>query len=189
MTQTTHRPERLDIRSFAQEAAHIEGGFSLLKLERLKQDLYRAEPEHASKTALSEVNWSARGETIPLAGGAAQIWLHLQVSLRAPMQCQRCLTEVIVPVAFDRSFRFVKTEDEAMAQDDEAEEELLVMAKHLDLIELMEDEIIMALPMVPLHDVCPTLVKLASSSDEYEAALSAKPNAFAALGALKKKSP
>jgi uncharacterized protein len=180
--QTTHRPDRLDIRSFAQDAAQISGSLPLSKLERLAQDLYRLDADSASKT----LQWSATGSSIPIAGGAAQPWLHLEVSLQAPMQCQRCLEQVVVPVQIERDFRFVKNEEEASEQDDEAEEELLVIAKQFDLLELIEDEIIMALPMVPLHETCPEKVKLSSSADDFEAALNAKPNAFAALGVLKK---
>ncbi len=185
MTQQTHRPAHLDIRSFAQDAAQISGGLPLSKLERLAQDLYLVEADLASKT----VQWAATGSSMPIAGGAAQPWLHLEVKLQAPMQCQRCLQAVELPVEIERNFRFVKNEEEAMAQDDEAEEELLVASKQFDLLELIEDEIIMALPMVPLHETCPVKVKLASSAEDFEAAQEAKPNAFAALGVLKKAKP
>jgi uncharacterized protein len=185
MTQSTHRPDRLDIRSFAQDAAQISGSLPLSKLERLAQDLYLAEADLALKT----LQWTATGSSIPIAGGAAQPWLHLEVSLQAPMQCQRCLQEVVLPVQITRDFRFVKNEEEANAQDDDAQEELLVIAKQFDLLELIEDEIIMALPFAPLHETCPEKVKLASSSEEFDAAQEMKPNAFAALGVLKKAKP
>jgi uncharacterized protein len=159
----------------------ISGNLPLLKLERLTQDLYRIEADLASKT----LQWTATGSSVPISGGAAQPWLHLEIALQAPMQCQRCLQEVVLPVQIERDFRFVKNEEEANAQDDDAEEELLVIAQQFDLLELIEDEIIMALPFAPLHETCPVNVKLASSSEEFEAAEAAKPNAFAALGALK----
>ncbi len=185
MTQQTHRPDRLDIRSFAQDAAQINGSFPLSKLERLAQDLYRTEADLASKN----VQWAATGSSMPIAGGVAQPWLHLEVKLQAPLQCQRCLQAVELQVEIARDFRFVKNEEEAMAQDDEADEELLVVSKQFDLLELIEDEIIMALPFAPLHEVCPRPVKLASSAEDFEAALEAKPNAFAALGILTKAKP
>lgn len=185
MTQSSHRPDRLDIRSFAQDAAQLSGSLSLSKLERLAQDLYRVEADFASKT----LQWAARGSSVPITGGAAQSWLHLEVSLQAPMQCQRCMSEVVLPVQIARDFRFVKNEEEANAQDDDAEEELLVTSKQFDLLELIEDEIIMALPFAPVHEVCPVQVKLASSAEDFDAALEMKPNAFAALGVLKKVKP
>ena len=185
MTQSSHRPDRLDVRSFAQDAAQLSGTLLLSKLERLAQDLYLVDADLASKT----LQWEASGRSVPISGGAAQPWLHLKISLHAPMQCQRCLSAVEMPVEIARDFRFVKNEEEANAQDDDAEEELLVTSKQFNLLELIEDEVIMALPFAPVHEVCPVAVKLASSSEEFEEALVAKPNAFAALGVLKKAKP
>jgi uncharacterized protein len=185
MPQSSHRPDRLDIRSFAQDAAQLDGTLLLSKLERLTQDLYRVDADLASNL----VQWLAAGSSVPITGGAAQSWLHLEVSMQAPMQCQRCLEQVIVPVEIARDFRFVKNEDEANAQDDEADEELLVISKQFNLLELIEDEIIMALPFAPVHETCPKKVKLASSAEDFEAALGEKTNAFAVLGVLKKAKP
>ncbi|MFC3217232.1 hypothetical protein [Comamonas sp. JC664] len=52
-------------------------------------------------------------------------------------------------------------EDEATAAalDDESEEDVLVLAPQIDALELIEDELLMALPMVPMHEVCPVDVK------------------------------
>ena len=49
-----------------------------------------------------------------------------------------------------------------------------------------DDELLMALPVVPRHEECPTSVPLASSDDDFEVANSEKPNPFAALAALRK---
>ena len=70
--------------------------------------------------------------------------------------------------------------------EDECEEDLLVLSKQFDLRELLEDELLLELPLVPKHDVCPGKVKLASTDEDFKAALTQKPNAFAALGSLKK---
>jgi uncharacterized protein len=181
MSSTTFRPDRLDVRSFAQNAAQLEGEISLSKLERIEQDLYRQEGDLALKT----VHWQASGESVAVTGGAAQSWLHLSIQAQIPLQCQRCLQGMAHSIDTEHSFRFVKDEEEANAQDDDAEEDLLVASKQFNLLELIEDELVMALPYVPTHDVCPVPVKLKSSSEEYEAALNEKPKAFAALGELK----
>ena len=181
MTQTTHRPDQLDIRSFAQNAAQLSGEILLLKLERLAQDLYRQEADFSSKV----VRWTARGQSMPIAGGVNQSWLYLSFEAQVPLQCQRCLQGMEESVQLDRSFRFVRDEAEANAQDDGSEEDLLVASKQFNLIELIEDELIMALPFAPVHETCPVPVKLSNSSADFEAALDAKPKAFAALGELK----
>jgi uncharacterized protein len=181
MSTTPHPPERLDVRKFAQEAAHISGSVLLSKLERTIKDISGRDADLASKT----VQWTARGESVPVAGGVAQSWLHLHLQASVPMQCQRCLQAMDAQIDTLRHFRFVRDEAEANAQDDDAEEDLLVASKQFDLLELIEDELIMALPFAPTHEICPVAVKLASSAEEFEAALAEKPRAFAALGELK----
>jgi uncharacterized protein len=51
---------------------------------------------------------------------------------------------------------------------------------------LIEDEVLMDLPVVPRHAVCPVPVKLATADPDFELA-AVKPNPFAALSALKAK--
>lgn len=181
MTQATFRPDSIDVRSFAQNAAQLSGELLLLKLERLAQDLCRLEDDFASKT----VQWQARGENMPVTGGVAQSWLHMEIDGGVPLQCQRCLQPMEQQVSLRSSFRFVSDEAEANAQDDDADEDLLVASKQFNLLELIEDELIMALPFAPVHETCPVAVKLQNSSEAFEAALNEKPKAFAALGELK----
>ena len=89
-----------------------------------------------------------------------------------------------VPLQVDRWFRFVADEATALAQDDESEEDLLVISRSFDLHELIEDELLMELPMVPLHEHCPQPVLLQSGNDDFEQAQADKPNPFAALAQL-----
>lgn len=181
MTQATFRPDSLDVRSFAQNAAQLAGTLPLSKLERLTQDLYGLEADFSTK----ELTWKASGKSVAITGGVAQSWLNVEIEGSVPLQCQRCLHGMREDIKLHRSFRFVRDEAEANAQDDDAEEDLLVASKQFNLIELIEDELILALPFAPSHSVCPVPVKLLSSSADFEAALSEKPKAFAALGELK----
>jgi uncharacterized protein len=193
MSATVFSPTRLDVRRFAQLAAQLSGELSLSKMERLPQYWRGLETESSSDIGTGRVLWTARGENVNVTAGAAQSWLHLEIDARLPMQCQRCLQGMASELHVQRSFRFVRDEAEAMAQDDEAEEDLLVASKQFDLLELIEDELIMSLPYAPTHEVCPEPVRLAASSEEFDAALAQKPHAFAALGqlqsALKNKTP
>jgi uncharacterized protein len=177
-------PSQIDVRKFALASEALSGQDALLNYERLAQDLQRDTVDFDKKT----VTWSARGETLTPPGGGAQPWLHLSARAHVPMVCQRCLGAVDVALDIHSSFRFVATEAIAMAEDDESEEDLLVLSKQFDLQALIEDELLMALPIVPKHEVCPVNVKLASTDEEFKAALTQKPNAFAALGSLKKSS-
>ncbi len=171
--------QRLDVKAFAQAGAKLAGHDSLLKYERLALEAKGLHPDLL-------VDWQAEGELRTALGGMSQVWLHLKVRASFPMECQRCLTPVDIPLEVDRAFRFVADEATAEALDDESEEDLLAMSREFDLRELIEDELLMALPVVPKHDECPTAVPLASSDDDFEEASAVKPNPFAALAGLRK---
>jgi uncharacterized protein len=90
-------------------------------------------------------------------------------------------------VSAHASFRFVADEATAAAEDDESEEDLLVLMPELNIFELIEDELIMSAPLVPMHETCPTEVPMSAVDEAFEEALEARPNPFAALAQLKKK--
>jgi uncharacterized protein len=110
----------------------------------------------------------------------------MKVQATFPMECQRCLTPVDVPLAVERSFRFVADEATAEALDDESEEDLLALSREFDLRELIEDELLMALPVVPRHDECPTPCRWPPATTTLRRPSAEKPNPFAALAGLRK---
>ena len=69
--------------------------------------------------------------------------------------CQRCLAPVEAVLAVDAHFRFVAGEAEAAQADMDAEEDVLASTRALDLPALVEDELLLALPLVPRHTDCP----------------------------------
>ena len=187
------RADRLDVAGLAQANGYLKGQNSLQKYERLRQESCRLE---ADLTASKSIVWQAEGELIESVsdnvGGSVkvkpQVWLHLSAQTHLPQTCQRCLGEVSTYLEFDRSYRFVADEATAEAEDDECEEDLLAISREFNLSELIEDELLMALPQVPMHDVCPVQPKMAAIDAEFEAlGVEGKPNPFAALAALKAK--
>ena len=134
----------------------------------------------------STVNWKARAEV--RAGSAAEgdVWLHLAAKTSVPLTCQRCMGTVATPLEVDQWYRFVATEDIAMAEDDESEEDLLVMAPQFDLLAVLEDELLMALPLVPMHGECPFPPVMKTGEEALAAPANDKPNPFAMLEQLKK---
>jgi uncharacterized protein len=194
---TTFKPESFDPRAFAQastqEGASLQAEWSqtdvLSKMQRLSEDLCAQTAQNAPNWPEEEVfvRWQAAGYLHERMGSEPQVWLRLALEAALPLQCQRCLQPMIESVAFERDFRFVADEQTAEAQDDESEEDLLVYSKRFDLLALIEDELLMSLPIVPKHELCPEPPKLSVSDAAFEQALSAvKPNAFAVLGSLKK---
>jgi uncharacterized protein len=87
-------------------------------------------------------------------------------------------------VSVSRSFRFVSSEEEAEQQDDDCEEDVLALTSEFKLSELIEDEILMELPLVPRHDECPSDVVMAAEDANFEAASAEKRNPFAVLAKL-----
>lgn len=134
--------------------------------------------------AQNVLNWSVRGELKPGSAGQPQVYLHLAASVTLPLTCQRCLGPVDVPVYIDRSFRFVETEAQAELEDDESPEDVLVLSQDFDLVGLIEDEVLMDLPVVPRHETCPVAIKLTATDADFEEA-PVKPNPFAVLVGLK----
>ena len=172
-------PHRLDMKAFAQAGGRLSGHESLLKYERLAQEAKGLHPDLL-------VDGQAQGEIRTVAGGVGQVWLHIKAQATLPMECQRCLMPVDVPLELEHEFRFVADEATAEALDDECEEDLLALSRDFDLHEVIEDELLMAVPVVPKHDECPTVVPLASSDEDFEEANAEKPNPFAALAGLQK---
>lgn len=172
---------RLDVRGFAEEAAILQGQPPLQDFVRLSQEIQG--PAH------SPVSWSATGEMRNPGHVQPEIWLHLRARASLPLACQRCLGPVELTVTVDRSFRFVPDEDMAAAQDEESEEDVLALSRNFDLLELIEDELLMGMPLAPRHGTCPVPVKLATEDPEFEEASAGRENPFAALGRLKTRKP
>jgi uncharacterized protein len=62
---------------------------------------------------------------------------------------------------------------------------VLALSRSFDLVELVEDELLMELPLAPRHEICPEQVNLAVADEEFESASSGRENPFAVLGKLK----
>lgn len=184
------RTDRLDVAGLAQANGYLKGQDLLQKYERLMQESCRLE---ADFTIAESVIWQADGELVEgaAAGVKPQVWLHLKAQTHLPQTCQRCLGEVSSLLEVERSYRFVADEATAEAQDDACDEDLLAISREFNLLELIEDELLMALPQVPLHDVCPIAPKMSASDADFEGDAEAvgagKPNPFAVLAALKVK--
>ena len=114
------------MQAFAQEGKPLVESTPLSTMERLAQEIHGLAPDLA-------VNWEARAELRPHAGAEDDVWLHLQANATLPLTCQRCMGAVPTVLDVDQWFRFVADEDIAMAEDDQSEEDLLVMAPQLQM--------------------------------------------------------
>ena len=177
-------PFRLDVEAFAKEGATLVGRWPLAQLDRLAESAH-AEPDSGVDAAAGrEVAWEVRGELRALRGGDSQIWLHLNAHTELPLECQRCLKPVVTTVDARRSFLFVRGEDAAAQLDADTEDDVLALTRALDLRELIEDELLLALPLVPRHDVCESPLPIPAADGD--TAEEAPPHPFAGLAALKR---
>ncbi|MGS5088472.1 YceD family protein [Hydrogenophaga sp. A37] len=177
----TWNPRRLDVRAFAEAGATLQADLPLTALMRLSAE------RGPDDGGTSVIFWQAHGELRPAAGGTPAVWMHLQASAAVPMSCQRCLGSVSIPLDVDRWFRFVADEATAEAEDDDSEEDVLALEPRPDLLDLLEDELLMAVPLVPMHDACPApLPAVANNLGVSPEAPSTPPHPFAALARLRK---
>jgi uncharacterized protein len=103
--------------------------------------------------------------------------MHLQATLALPQTCQRCLEAMPVAVQVDRRFRLVADEATALAEDDECEEDLLATSGEFNAFELLEDELLLAMPLIISHADC--------QPPDSTALIDDLPHPFAALAGLK----
>lgn len=197
MKARTFAPRNLDIGAFIESGEPLAGTLPVTELARVTAGLAQ-DVDHAS---LPAITWSAQGRLVPQRVGGPQMWLDLHAQGELALECQRCLQAVTVPVAVQGSIRFVKDETAAAALDADSDDDVLALDRHFDLIELVEDELIMAQPIVPRHAQCPTDVTalmrddpdvpVPTSTDEgvlqdEAGTASGRPNPFAVLANLKK---
>jgi uncharacterized protein len=179
MTKRAHDPRRLDVAAAAAAGAVLSGQWPLAELSRLA--------EEAIGQGDQQVEWSASFEHRCTRAGPPHAWLHLVTHTRLWRECQRCLQPVALDLQVDRTLRFVATEDEAAALDAESEDDVLALSHRFDLLSLVEDELLLALPLVPKHMQCPATTPEAGSPPAAEGmgeATAAHP--FAVLAALKR---
>ncbi len=176
-------PSALDLVALARVSAEVDGLQPLAAMPRLVASVL-AVPEDAAPAA-----WSAQVQRQAMPGGDDEVQLDLQAQAGVLLTCQRCLQPMLQPLSVQRRFRFVRGEDEAARLDEDSEDDVLALPRRLNLLELLEDEFILALPLVPRHDSCPQPLAAAAGLADPAVPDEAPPHPFAALAALKRGDP
>jgi len=170
-------PRRLDVAALAAAGAELAGEWPLHGFARLASATLPA-------TAGSVVAWKVRGERATLAGGGMRPALAIDAAAEVTLECQRCLQPMQLPISLARRIFFVDGEEAAAALDLDSDDDVLALPPALDLHQLLEDELLLALPVVPRHDACSVLLTPATGDDDLAGA--AREHPFAALAALKR---
>ncbi|CAN5737054.1 DUF177 domain-containing protein [soil metagenome] len=181
MTAREFDPRSLDVTAFARDGSTLEGDWPLAEFGRIAE----AAPAESLPTDDDAVQWSAHGERRPVRGGESEIRLHLTAHGDVALVCQRCLKPVLVTLDVARNYLFVHGEETAAEIDVDSEDDVLAITRALDLHELIEDELLLAMPLVPRHEVCPEPLPVPIDEEEDDGA----PNPFASLAALKRGPP
>lgn len=122
-----------------------EGFLAIPDLPRLAQEVSIVE-------AGDGFEWRVRTHFMDSPGSEPRQILQLSLKGRLHLVCQRCLKDCALDLEEKRQFVMVANEAEADAypiEDDE--QEPMVASQHFDLLSLIEDEILLSLPLIPKH--------------------------------------
>ena len=150
-------PMRLNLHELAREQRTERGQLALFHLSRLLPSLLAG---HAM-VQTNQVDWLVRGYSQAQPGGGVQPMVELEVSSVLPLLCQRCLQPVLQQVQDKARFRLVEQEPGLTQQELEAEDEALCVQEPVDIQAIVEDQMLLVLPLVPMHEVCPQPIVVA----------------------------
>ena len=158
-------PDVIDPMGFAEKRRHLKGVIPVLKLDRLAEFLMETDGE-----VKVDLTFTRQGRTATIVG---------QVTADLTLQCQCCLGPISWPVACVVNLGIVNSLDAAMQLSDEMEPLLVTPDAEMPLADIVQDELILAVPAIPQHPDC-RMPLPADPAPE-------RPNPFADLAQLKSK--
>jgi len=160
------RPHSIDPLRLAHQHRLVQGKFALAEMQRIHESLCATDGE-----IFFEWLFSLDEAQRPMIRG----WIKTTL----PMICQRCLQPMQWQIDTTISLMILANEAEEDTLSDEVDA-LILHTTTVTMRELVENELILAIPLVPKHEVCP--VNEYAISDDSEAEC----HPFAALKLLKK---
>jgi uncharacterized protein len=140
--QGSERSFVIDSIEFARERRQLSGEIALGRFGRLADQLVE---QHGC------VAFSAAGEL----QDDGEKFLSLSIEACLPLRCQRCLGRIELPVHLRSRLQLVAADedwpDEELADDSV---DAIAADRALDLVPLIEEELLLALPFAPRHDEC-----------------------------------
>lgn len=166
-------PEHIDPYRYAEQNLTLEGYVKMANMGRLRPNLAVGGDDQKIAVTLR----FGRDEQ-----GVANVHGHLKADV--PLQCQRCMEPYNYEIITDFVLGVVSTLDEANALP-EHYEPVLTKEGHLALWDLIEDELILNLPIIPKHEPEQCKVKASSAASGWKAG--EEKNPFKVLNSLKDK--
>src|SRR3990167_283922 len=165
-------PEHIDPFRYAEQSLSLTGIVNIHEMQRLSANLL---PDNQN-TVRVRLQFGVDEQKITYLKG------HLETVVS--LQCQRCLEPYKYEIMSDFVLGIVNTLDEANALSDQYEP-ALAKEGSLALRELIEDEIILNLPIIPRHEPENCKVTLPYSDEGWESGKGESP--FQVLESLKQK--
>lgn len=167
-------PHHVEAVRFCQHGGHLSGHVPLAQLSRLAQQLYAADGQAQVEWAFSLDEQSRR-------------IIHGQIETVLPMVCQRCLDRVDVPISTETALALVWSDEQA-ALLPRTLDPVLMSDETLNVWDAVEDELLLALPIVAKHaegscQIAEAIPQQAVA--ELEADTEKRPNPFQVLASLK----
>ena len=166
-------PEHVDPFRLAEQNLHLDGTAKLIDMHRLN-----ATRPHADDKERVAVNLHFGVDE----QGLTYLKGHLQAHVN--LQCQRCMEPFVYEIISDFALGIVRTLDEEKALPEQYEP-AMVQEGQLALRELIEDELLLNLPIIPRHEPEECKVKLPLADSGWEESKGENP--FQVLKALKDK--
>lgn len=166
-------PTYIEPFKWADRAAEVEASQPLKSFTRLLQG---AVDDKGAVAITSKLFRDAQGHAF-VEGEA-----HAEVTLT----CQRCLGPVQVALDVDFRLAFVREEGDADALAED-EDYLVIGDETVSLQDIVEDELLLALPLVPNHDDCEAYIFEQEEESVVEAPK--RENPFLVLAQLKEQKP
>ncbi len=166
-------PFRVDPFRFAHDAVELESTLPLTQMKRLSAMLYRAE-------GIVTVTLAFSIDVL----GVSRLLGNVQAGL--DLVCQRCLEPMHIDLDTSLALGFARSAA-GLEQIPSELEAVRVEGGQVNLLELLEDEIMLALPQIPRHseNECPLQHKPESVNSESHRSQE-RENPFSVLAGLKK---
>lgn len=162
-------PESVLFEKYADQGFFWEGELPLVRFTRLSQEALSPED-----TTLWLSCRLVKKDGLP--------WLSFVVKGEMQMQCQRCLSPLLYPVAGEYDTAVLSHEGQAQALD--GKDYVLLSecgdGRQLPILILLEDELLLDLPLALTHEDCQALTTQVGAFEPIQ------DNPFAALAVLKK---
>ena len=153
---------------FAQSHQILVGEIAVLNCERLAETL-------APNLSNAQISYKLTGAAKQLRNPS----LHLHINANLPVTCQRCLDEMQVKLSLDFDYLVCRTLP--IETDENDDTDWLEAAADMNLQELVEDELLLAMPIAPMHELV-----IGQNCSQQSTQSGEKPNPFAVLKGLVK---